>query len=225
MLEESKEKQQKKPGEDNFWRTLQTQIRRRRFVFFQKLLATLPRPLSLLDVGGTEEFWKKMSFQEQAIDVLLYNLTQVDVSYPGLKSLAGDARTMHEFQDTQFDVVFSNSVIEHVGNYQQQRQMACEVRRVGKRYCIQTPNRYFPLEPHVLLPFFQFLPFWLKVFILTHFRSPWGWKLAGRTEALAYVREIRLLSEKELRALFPGAQIYREKFLGMTKSFVVYKGW
>lgn len=211
--------------ERNPWRRLQTMIRKRRFAFFQRLLAPLPRPFRLLDVGGTQEFWEKMEFTEENVAVLLYNLMQVETTHPGLKSMAGDARQMREFDDQEFDVVFSNSVIEHVGSFEQQLQMAHEVRRVGKRYCVQTPNRYFPLEPHVLLPFFQFFPFWLKVFILSHFRTPWGWKLSGRAEAIAYVREIRLLNEQELRLLFPGAQIYREKMLGMTKSFLVYKGW
>ncbi len=220
-----KTRQQEKQIDSNYWRSLQTAIRKRRFAFFQRLLAPLPRPLRLLDVGGTQEFWEKMEFAEQDVEVLLYNLTKVETTHPNLQSMAGDAREMSVFGDGQFDLVFSNSVIAHVGDYTQQLQMAREVRRVGKRYCVQTPNRYFPLEPHVLLPFFQFFPFWLKVFILTHFRSPWGWKLSGRAEAIAYVREIRLLSEKELHVLFPGAQIYREKFLGMTKSFLVYKGW
>jgi Methyltransferase domain len=211
--------------EENIWRSIQTQIRRRRFTFFKSLISALPRPLSVLDAGGTQEFWEKVGFIQPDIAIVLYNLTQVATPYPQMKSMAGDARNMHEFRDKEFDVLFSNSVIEHVGTYQQQRQMAEEVQRVGKRYCVQTPNRFFPIEPHVLLPFFQFLPFSLKVFILSRFRTPWGWKLANKQGAIEYVQEIRLLSEKELRALFPGAKIYKERFLGLCKSFTVYKGW
>ncbi len=211
--------------EYNFWRLLQRSIRRRRFQFFKRLLASLKTPLVILDVGGTQEFWQTMNYQHADTRIIIYNLAQVDVTYPHLISVAGDARCMCEFTDRQFDVVFSNSVIEHVGVLQQQRQMADEVQRVGKRYYLQTPNRYFPIEPHVLLPFFQFLPFFLQVFILAHIRTPWGWKLANRQEAIAYLRDIRLLSEKELRQLFPGCSIYKEKVLGLTKSFVVYKGW
>lgn len=213
------------PEKQNRWRKLQTRIRKKRFTFFRELIASLPRPLAILDVGGTQEFWEKMEFIRDDVEVVLYNLFPIIATHPGLSSKQGDARDMHEFEDRGFDVVFSNSVIEHVGSYEQQRQMAEEVRRVGKKYCIQTPNRYFPVEPHVLLPFFQFLPFRLQVFILSHFRSPWGWKLTSRQEAIDYLRGIRLLTEKELKSLFPEARIYKEKFLGMTKSFLIYYGW
>ncbi len=214
-----------KREEHNLWRRLQTRIRKRRFTFFRELIASLPRPLAILDVGGTQEFWEKMEFICDDVEVTLYNLFPIITTYPGLRSQQGDARDMREFGEQAFDVVFSNSVIEHVGSYKQQQQMAEEVRRIGKRYCVQTPNRYFPVEPHVLLPFFQFLPFGLQVFILFHFRSPWGWKIGSRQEAVDYLQGIRLLTEKELRSLFPEARIYKERFLGMTKSFLVYYGW
>lgn len=210
--------------ERNRWREMQTRIRKKRFTFFRERIASLPRPLIILDVGGTQEFWEKMEFICDDVEVVLYNLFPIVTTYSGLSSKRGDARNMHEFGNQAFDAVFSNSVIEHVGSYKQQQQMAQEVRRVGKRYCVQTPNRYFPIEPHVLLPFFQFLPFGLQVFILSHFRSPWGWKLTSKREAVSYLRGIRLLTEKEIRSLFPEAKIYKERFLGMTKSFLVYYG-
>jgi len=205
------------------WRVLQTKIRQKRFDFVKSFISSLPLPLSVLDIGGTQEFWEKVKFIRDDVKVVVYNLSSAEMAYPSLISMAGDARNMQEFKDKEFDIAFSNSVIEHVGTYEQQRQMAEEVRRVGKRYFVQTPNRYFPIEPHVLLPFFQFLPFGLKVFLLAHFKSPWGWKISSRLEAVQYVSEIRLLTEKELRSLFPDAKIYKEKFLGLTKSFIAYK--
>jgi 2-polyprenyl-3-methyl-5-hydroxy-6-metoxy-1,4-benzoquinol methylase len=73
---------------------------------------------------------------------------------------------MPQFQNDEFDIVFSNSVIEHVGSYEEQNLMASEVRRVGKRYFIQTPNLFFPIEPHFLFPFFQFLPLDYRVTLI-----------------------------------------------------------
>lgn len=209
--------------EENLWRVIQTKIRRKRFEFFKAFIAPLPRPISLLDVGGTQEFWEKMEYINHDIQVIVYNISSAEIVHASLTSMVGDARNMCEFGDKEFDVVFSNSVIEHVGTYEQQRQMAEEVQRVGKRYFVQTPSRYFPIEPHVLLPFFQFFPFGLKVFILTHFKTPWGWPISSRDEAIAYVNEIRLLTEKEFRDLFPEARLYKEKFLGLTKSFIAYE--
>ena len=111
-------------------------------------------------------------------------------------------------------------VLRTASNFDQQRRMAEEVQRVGKRYILHTPNRYFPIEPHVLIPFFQFLPLSLKVFIAIH--SPnWGWKSSHIEE----LDTIRLMSERELRSIFPGARVYKERFWGLTKSFILYKGW
>jgi len=200
--------------------SIATNFRRKRFVFFKSLIASLPRPLHILDVGGTQVFWETMGFIQDDIHLTILNTEPVEATFPNVTNIVGDARDMRELKDKQFEVVFSNAVIEHVGNFKQQRQMAEEVQRVGKRYIVQTPNRYFPIEPHVLIPFFQFFPLKLKVFTATH--SPnWGWK-ASHIEELS---TIRLMSEKELRSVFPGAQIFKEDFLGLTKSFILYKGW
>ena len=200
--------------------SIATNFRRERFAFFESLIASLPRPLHILDVGGTQVFWETMGFIQDDIHFTILNTEPIEATFPNVTNIVGDARDMRELKDKQFEVVFSNAVIEHVGNFQQQRQMAEEVQRVGKRYIVQTPNRYFPIEPHVLIPFFQFFPLKLKVFTATH--SPnWGWK-ASHIEELS---TIRLMSEKELRSVFPGAHIFKEDFLGLTKSFILYKGW
>lgn len=195
-------------------------FRRKRFAFFQSLIASQPRPLHILDVGGTQAFWELMGFIRDDIQITILNTELEEATFPNITNIVGDARNMREFKDQEFEVVFSNAVIEHVGNFDQQCQMAEEVRRVGKRYIVQTPNRYFPIEPHVLIPFFQFLPLKLKVFIATH--SPnWGWKAAHLEE----LSTIRLMSEKELRSVFREARVYKEKILGLSKSFIMYKGW
>ncbi|MGI9059862.1 MAG: methyltransferase domain-containing protein [Ktedonobacteraceae bacterium] len=195
-------------------------FRRKRFAFFKSLIASLPRPLHILDVGGTQAFWELMGFIQDDIQLTILNTEPVKATFPNVTCIVGDARDMREFKDKEFEVVFSNAVIEHVGNFDQQHSMAAEIQRVGKRYIVQTPNRYFPIEPHVLIPFFQFFPLNLKVFTATH--SPnWGWK-ASHLEELS---TIRLMSEKELKSVFPAASVYTEKFLGLTKSFIIYKGW
>jgi len=200
-------------------------MRKKRIALFESLITPLGRPLNILDVGGTQVFWELMGLINDDLKITLYNVSHFKVSYSTLVSMAGDARDMQEFKDKEFQIVFSNSVIEHVGSFAQQRQMADEVQRVGDRYYVQTPNRYFPLEPHFLFPFFQFLPVRFRVFLVTHFNLGWRGKIPDRQEALLAVQEIRLLTEKELKILFPGAKIYKEKLLGLTKSFIVYKGW
>jgi hypothetical protein len=116
-------------------------------------------------------------------------------------------------------------VIEHVGGAADQKRMADEVQRVGRRYFVQTPNRYFPIEPHFLFPGFQFLPEAAQVFLLSHFRLGTYEIVRDRDYARTLVREIRLLSLSEFRRLFPQATIHRERLVGLTKSFIAYGGW
>lgn len=89
---------------------------------------------------------------------------QIPPEYDNISSVSGDATDLREYEDKSFNLVFSNSVIEHVGDFTAQRKMAKEMMRVGKHCYLQTPNRYFPLEPHFLFPCFQFLPIRLRAF-------------------------------------------------------------
>jgi hypothetical protein len=141
-----------------------------------------------------------------------------------MRSIVGTATDMSQFTDRQFDVVFSNSVIEHVGGIAEQRSMADEIRRIGRRYYVQTPNRYFPMEPHFLFPFFAVLPVGVRAFLLRHLALGWYSRVEDREESYVLARSIRLLTSRELRALFPDGQLVREYFLGMTKSFSVFGG-
>ena len=203
-----------------------SQFRRKRAAFFQSLLATLPRPLTLLDVGGTESYWDLNELGETSgIEITLLNLEPLAIGRRGFKNIVGDARNMKDFGAQTFDVVFSNSVIEHVGSFRNQRQMADEVRRVGKRYFIQTPNWSFPIEPHFLVPGFQFLPARIRAALHVRYNLGWMKKAATYEEALEDVRAIRLLSTSEMHSLFPEARLYQERFIGLTKSIVAYAGW
>jgi hypothetical protein len=194
-------------------------------VLFHTLLDRLPRPVRLLDVGGTQFFWEMMGFRGgQGLEVTLLNLAPGWVR-PGFRSVVGDARDMRQFADGEFDVVFSNSVIEHVGQPDAQRQMASEIKRVGKRYFVQTPNRNFPLEPHFFFPGFQFLPLPTRIWLLQHFDLGWYKKMPDYTAARNEVETIRLLARREVEQLFPEGILYNERFAGLTVSFVIYAGW
>lgn len=204
---------------------LSLRLRRRRFSLFRSLLASLPRPIRVLDLGGTQRFWDRMGLSDDGVEVVILNVERDEGARPGFTSVAGDARDLRRFEDGQFDVVFSNSVIEHVGTYEDQRRMAAEVQRVGRRYFVQTPNRGFPIEPHFLFPGFQFMSTNAQVFLLRHFDLGWMKKCSSTEEALEVIRSVRLLTEEELRQLFPRAKMFRETFMGLTKSFTVYDGW
>lgn len=201
-------------------------LRRSRFALFQSLLASLPRPINILDVGGEPGFWRMMGFADyDDVSITLVNIHQWEQVQPPFHNVVGDARQLHQFRDSQFDVVFSNSVIEHVGTYADQQQMANEVRRVGKRYFLQTPNRNFPIEPHFFFPGFQFLPVKTRVWLVQHFALGWFPRMPDEAKARQEVTQIRLLTEREVRRLFPSATLARERFAGLTVGFLAYGGW
>lgn len=214
-------------GDNSNARSLATAMRRRRFAFFLSLLKGVARPVRILDVGGEQQFWDIMGHVNLPdVHITLLKLRAQPVSAPNFASVAGDARDLGRYADSSFDVVFSNSVIEHLGpEFRDQQRMADEIRRVGRRYFVQTPNRYFPLEPHFLTPGFQFMPLPLRVWLVSNFDVGWYQRIPDKAEARREVESISLLSENNVRRLFPEAQIYREKLLGITKSFVAYHGW
>ena len=96
--------------------SLATRMRRRRFDFFLSLLDHVKRPARILDVGGTQDFWESMGRGNLGdLRVTLLNLEAQPVSGSNFESVAGDARDLGRYADGSFDVVFSNSVIEHLG--------------------------------------------------------------------------------------------------------------
>lgn len=100
--------------------------------------------------------------------------------------------------------------------------MATEVRRIGRSYYVQTPNRNFPIEPHFVFPFFQFLPVSMRVWLIQHFNLGWCERTPDYAQALVEVTSIRLLDRRECQTLFPEANIIEERFCGAVKSFVAW---
>ena len=125
--------------------------------------------------------------------------------YPAVRYVQGDACAL-PFEDGAFDVVFSNAVIEHVGDRERQRVFVSEALRVGRRAFITTPNRRFPLEVHTRLPLVHWLPGRLSHPL---------YRRAGK----GFATEIHLLSRRTLVSLFPGR--VRVVNLGLTLVAIV----
>jgi 2-polyprenyl-3-methyl-5-hydroxy-6-metoxy-1,4-benzoquinol methylase len=200
-------------------------FRSKRFAFFEELFWKTfkgEKKITILDLGGTEEFWKdKKLIHDKRVTITLLNLEKSPVTTNSLINIAGDATDLSAFDDQSFDLVFSNSVIEHLYTYENQKNMASEIRRVGKKYFVQTPNKYFFIEPHYALPLVQFLPRTFVFFILTKTKLS-RMKKWDPTYAQNYLEEIRLLSLQEMQQLFPDGKVFCEKFLGMKKSFTLH---
>ena len=106
---------------------------------------SISKNTTVLDVGGAYKNW---SYLDNTPQLTLLNLSQRPDCLPAkVQYVRGDACKL-PFADKSFDVVYSNSVIEHVGGRSDQMEMAKEMMRVGKSYYCQTPNYWFPVEPH-----------------------------------------------------------------------------
>ena len=202
--------------------------RARRFHAFEQLVADLQRhlgrPVRILDVGGTNSFWEQRGWTDgREVEIVTVNIEPEARQHDNVEPVPGDARDLREFDDGGFDFVFSNSVIQYLRDYSAQAAMAEEVRRVAPRYWVQTPNYWFPLEPHFLTPGWQYLPEDLRVELLR--RRRWGWRgpCPDPAEARLRVQEIRLMRRREMARLFPDARVVNERFGPLVKSFVAVR--
>lgn len=197
-------------------------FRKRRMARFLRVID--PQPAErILDVGGTLFNWKLIGYEGNVILLNLAASGDKETIVPGNFSFVVGDGTALPYDDEEYDVCFSNSVIEHVGAFEKQKMFAREVCRVGRRIWIQTPARSFFFEPHYMTPFIHWFPKRYQKKLLRNF-SLWG-LIARPTQQYVddFVDETRLLTFGEVKALFPDCQIVRERFLFMTKSYLIIK--
>jgi SAM-dependent methyltransferase len=177
---------------------------------------------SVLDLGGSAPTWDRLSFPDR---ITLLNLEDRPVYPLNHKSeyVQGSALSV-PFPDQTFDLAFSNSVIEHVGGIAEQRIFATEMLRVGRRIYCQTPNRWFPVEPHFMAPFVHWLPDrWFGHFVHRYLTIHGLVTRPSRAAHRQFKASIRLLNKRELQSLFPDCQIKTERFLGLPKSYAAFR--
>jgi hypothetical protein len=179
--------------------------------------------MSVVDLGGTVEFWRRAPVRPAKVTII--NLSEPgEPGDPGLIPLLGDAckaSRVLEQQDvpSRFDIVVSNSLMEHVGGHAKRLQLAQEVRDLAPFHWVQTPYRYFPVEPHWVFPGMQFLPVVVRTQIAL--RWPLSHILPPNVDvARREVMWTELLGITEMEAYFPQSVIYRERMLGVVKSII-----
>jgi hypothetical protein len=199
--------------------------RQRRMAHFEALVC--PRAGEVvLDVGGYPGTWTTRPQIVQRIDCLNLHAAPWDASqHPRhrITTTTGDACSL-AYGDQSYDIVFSNSVIEHVGDWERQKAFAREVRRVGKRLWIQTPAVECPLEPHFLAPFVHWLPVSIRRRVLRWF-TPWGWIVKPTQDKIdETIAFTRLLGKRQVKELFPDCVVITERLLGIIpKSYIAYR--
>lgn len=200
-----------------------THFRSQRMRLFERTFKISERT-RILDIGGSSLIWE---FATVRPHLTILNLpTALAPAGDNVSLVAGDGRSL-PFDDASFDIVFSNSVIEHVGTRADQRHFAAEIARVGRNYWVQTPNRHFPIELHLMLPLIHYLPKSCQQAIAEKFTI---WQLLTRpSEAQRrfyvdhFLNDLNLLTHGELQSLFPDGQIVRERFLGWPKSLIAVR--
>jgi hypothetical protein len=201
-------------------------MRTRRFLHFEKLVENLPRPIRLLDVGGTYDYWVQRGWVgREDVQITIVNLGVQERVIENVDIRDGSALDLSGYPDGSFDVVYSNSVIEHLFTLDNQRRMVKEILRVACSYWVQTPNYWFPIEPHFHVLGWQWLPRSIRTALLMKYRCGWRGPVQSREDAEILVDEVRLLSARELQSLLPEGYLWRERIFGVTKSLVAYGGF
>lgn len=205
------------------WKLIFKIFRKKRFAMFVDRV----RPQAhekILDVGGYPSTWE--GNQHLVSEIHIVNVHPIDPpAAPGnLRFLVADGCAMPQ-ADGAFDIVFSNSVIEHVGDFERQKAFASEMLRLGGRLWVQTPAQEFWIEPHYMTPFIHWLPVEWRLRVARNF-SVWGWLTRPNAKQVSeFVHDIRLLTHAEMVRIFPGCEILREKVcLGLfTKSYIAVR--
>jgi hypothetical protein len=208
------------------FRVISPIFRRKRMATFVDRMKPSGRD-RILDVGGRVLFWNELQQPVQQLDIVNIEGNPGEFKAvperPWMRLGYGNALDL-SFQDQSYDLVFSNSVIEHVQTWDNQVRFAREAERVGKSLWIQTPAREFFIEPHYIAPFIHWVPVAMRR-KLVRWCSLWGWlERPSQSRIDETIQEIRLLSFREFQSLFPDCEILRERFLGIfTKSYIAVK--
>lgn len=200
----------------------QPHFRRKRWKHFTTLF-DVTETSHVLDVGGHPGEW--MTGVDVPLTVTVVNIgpwPDALKAPPRFVFCMADARGL-PFAEGQFSIAYSNSVIEHMGTFEDQKRFADEIRRVGRQLYVQTPNRWFPIEPHLICFFAHWLPQPLRNWIMPLLSFRAWFRNADDVSVKEVLNEVRLLSAREMTQLFPDCEIIRERVFGLTKSLIAVR--
>jgi len=203
--------------------------RKRKLALFNEIIKPTSK-MKVLDVGaeinpkGNRDLMFIASYSWKAnisaVNLSPEHISQIQQYYPEVEAIVGDACIL-PWPDKHFDIVYSNAVIEHVGDFEDQKKMAAEIMRVGKRWFVTTPNRWYPFEFHLRLPFVTWFPWHSYLYIgrimsYDHVRQKYvfGAKCSG----------VRLMSARTLKRCFPTSKIIKQRVTFMAETLIAYGG-
>jgi hypothetical protein len=175
--------------------------------------------MQVLDLGGTAVSWRVLGLRPSKVTIV--NLDHDAGPYEPWMDIVNADACIGGFG--KYDLVFSNSLLEHLGGHARRQQFVDVVRESASSWWIQTPYRYFPIEPHWIFPGFQFLPFRARLLICQHWSTLHEPARKDRAEAAELVASTELISATEMRTYFPESEIWYERIAGLPKSLVAIK--
>ena len=201
-------------------RRLSDKPRARRWAEVQRRFPDLPS-MRVLDLGGTLRMWESAPVRPKHVTIVNLDPRLHEPTSDWYDVRNGDACAPEEdVLARDYDLVYSNSLLEHVGGHAKRQQLAAVIRDAAPRHWVQTPYRYFPLEPHWMVPGMQFLPLAARASIAR--RWPFGpaSKNTPADNVVSEVAYVELVSLTEMRSYFPDSHIWIERLAGLPKSLV-----
>ncbi|MDF0543229.1 class I SAM-dependent methyltransferase [Sphingobium sp. H39-3-25] len=206
----------------------ENRFRQKRFAKFRALLDQNfagKSTIRVLDIGGARNYWNglKPLWADLPLEITIINIGAEPVDDTPYFIRPGDACDLSHYADNSFDIVHSNSVIEHVGHWPEIEAMAREVRRLAPHYYLQTPNIAFPYEPHFRSLFIHWYPEAVRAQMLLRRRRGFIDRQPDMNHAMLELQAINLLSTRQMKHLFPDARIEHERILGLSKSIIAIR--
>ena len=197
-------------------RSIGTSLRRKRWGLFRQRFPDIEK-MRVLDLGGTVKHWETSPIRPKSVVVV--NLLPESSDIDWITAVQGDACEPPPLvREAEFDLVYSNSLIEHLGGHARRCHFASVVHAIASHHWVQTPYRYFPIEPHWLFPGLQFLPQRARAWAIRRWPLSPAWP--NPEQALRDVLEVELVSKTEMKYYFPSSEVLKERVLGLTKSII-----
>ena len=202
-------------------RSITSQLRVKRWGELNRRFPQLA-DMKVLDLGGTSESWLLSPVRPAEVVLLNIRPSRPD---DGVREIIGDACDPPEsLLGERFDLVYSNSVIEHVGGHAARSKFAGSVHDLAPNHWIQTPYRYFPIEPHWVFPIFQYLPMSARLAVAKRWRLGHKAPRDRLSETLEQVMNVELLDRTSFAHYFPRSTVFFEKVVGFPKSLIAVSG-
>ena len=212
-----------KVGEEHWGAQTSYRAKRlKRFVEMADAILKRQETCRVIDLGGNRDYWldPEPVWAGRKLSFVLVNLQPERLDDARFEAIQGDCRNMSAFADMSFDIVHSNSLLEHVGRWKDMVATAGEIRRLAPHYFVQTPNYWFPMEPHFRSLFFHWLPEPMRIAKVMRRGLGAFPKAETVDDAARFIEDSNLLDARRFMHLFPDGRLERERVFGLTKSLI-----